>query len=313
MVPGSLERRCGFPAVGLPSMVWPVSGNWSLDSCPLKKMKFEERGDRLTGLWRKSISFQFCVFLYVFDNSSAVRYEHAYIQSWPMKEFKLWRWMGMKGKMMKQLPFMGLITMVMLLVVYRTTNYQYHQTEIESRLYPFYTSKDFGVNSERLNGLPRGIVQPRSDLEMMNPMWSSRSSRVDASKSHNLLAMPVGVKQKRNVDTVVKKFLAENFTVMLFHYDDHVNDWGDLQWSKDAIHISANNQTKWWFAKRFLHPSVVTIYDYIFIWDEDLGVENFHPGRYLQIVRSEGLEISQPALDPNSTGIHHRLTKNMGR
>lgn len=35
-----------------------------------------------------------------------------------------------------------------------------------------------------------------------------------------------------------------------------------------------------WFAKRFLHPAVVSIYDYIFLWDEDLGVKNFHPGRY---------------------------------
>lgn len=34
-----------------------------------------------------------------------------------------------------------------------------------------------------------------------------------------------------------------------------------------------------WFAKRFLHPAVVSAYDYIFLWDEDLGVENFHPGR----------------------------------
>lgn len=30
--------------------------------------------------------------------------------------------------------------------------------------------------------------------------------------------------------------------------------------------------------------------------------------RYLDIVKKEGLEISQPALDPNSTDIHHRIT-----
>lgn len=30
--------------------------------------------------------------------------------------------------------------------------------------------------------------------------------------------------------------------------------------------------------------------------------------RYLAIVKKEGLEISQPALDPNSTDIHHRIT-----
>lgn len=32
-----------------------------------------------------------------------------------------------------------------------------------------------------------------------------------------------------------------------------------------------------WYAKRFLHPDIVAPYDYIFIWDEDLGVENFNP------------------------------------
>ncbi|RWW40385.1 hypothetical protein BHE74_00054205, partial [Ensete ventricosum] len=31
----------------------------------------------------------------------------------------------------------------------------------------------------------------------------------------------------------------------------------------------------WWYAKRFLHPDVVAAYDYIFIWDEDIGVEHF--------------------------------------
>jgi len=35
-----------------------------------------------------------------------------------------------------------------------------------------------------------------------------------------------------------------------------------------------------WFAKRFLHPDVMAIYDFIFLWDEDLGVENFNPRRY---------------------------------
>lgn len=36
-----------------------------------------------------------------------------------------------------------------------------------------------------------------------------------------------------------------------------------------------------WFAKRFLHPDIVALYSYIFLWDEDIGVENFHPGRLL--------------------------------
>ncbi|TMW95571.1 uncharacterized protein [Solanum lycopersicum] len=218
---------------------------------------------------------------------------------------------GTCGVKMRQLPFMWIICIVMLFIVYRTTNYQYQQTEMESRLDPFYSSKDSSMDMRSLHSLPRGIIQARSDLEL-KPLWSTTSSKSKAkasnSSSHNLLAVPVGIKQKSNVDALVQKFLSANFTVILFHYDGNVDGWEDLQWSKDAIHIVAHNQTKWWFAKRFLHPAVVSIYDYIFLWDEDLGVENFHPGRYLEIVKSEGLEISQPALDPNSTGIHHRIT-----
>ncbi|KAL7214285.1 hypothetical protein ACSBR1_026657 [Camellia fascicularis] len=195
---------------------------------------------------------------------------------------------------MKQLPFIGIIGTVMLFIVYITTNYQYRQTEIDKRLNLFYTSKDIGVAYNSLASLPRGIIQASSDLEL-KPLWSTSSSRekVDVSSSHNLLAIPVGIKQKSNVDVTVQ---------------NNMDGWWDLPWSKNATLIVAQNQTKWWYAKGFLHPAIVSIYDYIFLWDEDLGVENFHPGRYLQIVKSKGLKISQPTLDPNSTGIHHKIT-----
>lgn len=195
----------------------------------------------------------------------------------------------------------------MLFVVYTTTDYQYRKTEMESKLNPFYTLKDSSMPARSFNGLPRGIVAAGTDLEL-KPLWSSSIPKVRDSRSHNLLAMPVGINQKHNVDTIARKFLSENFTIILFHYDGNANGWWDLEWCKKAVHIVAFNQTKWWFAKRFLHPAVVSTYDYIFLWDEDLGVKNFHPRRYLEIIKSGGLEISQPALDPNSTGIHHKIT-----
>lgn len=43
---------------------------------------------------------------------------------------------GKYGFKMKQLPFMGVICSVMLFIVYRTTNYQYHQTKV--RLFSLY-------------------------------------------------------------------------------------------------------------------------------------------------------------------------------
>ncbi|KAJ8434918.1 hypothetical protein Cgig2_003357 [Carnegiea gigantea] len=234
-----------------------------------------------------------------------------------MRTFKSWRWLPRKKYVLPD--------------------------GIEAKRHPFDNSEESRISE--LDGLPRGIIHARSDLEL-KPLWSrsrekvripldellsklcsavfrknkSRSpppvllsyimfdSQVDDSHHHNLLAIAVGIKQKHNVDTIVQKFLAENFTIVLFHYDRNMNGWWDLDWNNRAIHIAAENQTKWWFAKRFLHPDVVSIYDYIFLWDEDLGVEHFDPGRYLEIVRSERLEISQPALDRNSTEIHHRIT-----
>jgi len=98
---------------------------------------------------------------------------------------------------------------------------------------------------------------------------------------------------------------------MLFHYDGRTTEWDEFEWSKRAIHVSVMKQTKWWYAKRFLHPDVVARYDYIFIWDEDLGVEHFNAEKYIELVRKHGLEISQPGLQPDR-GLTWQMTKRRG-
>ncbi|KAE8668746.1 hypothetical protein F3Y22_tig00112285pilonHSYRG00151 [Hibiscus syriacus] len=125
--------------------------------------------------------------------------------------------------------------------------------------------------------LPRGIVSETSDLEML-PLWGLQNKK-KPKLSKNLLAIAVGTKQKANVNKMIKKFPESDFAVMLFHYDGIVDQWKNLEWNDHAIHVSAANQTKWWFAKRFLHPNIVSEYSYIFLWDEDLGVDHFDARR----------------------------------
>ncbi|KAF7817755.1 uncharacterized protein G2W53_023210 [Senna tora] len=175
--------------------------------------------------------------------------------------------------------------------------------------------------------LPEGIVSNTSDLKMRPLGESIRKKRHDIDTfnpikpnvSTNLLAVTVGIRQKDLVSKMIQKvlqsilhsllFLASDFVVMLFHYDGIVDQWKDFEWSDNVIHVSAINQSKWWFAKRFLHPDIVAEYGYIFLWDEDLGVEYFQPDKYVSIIKSEGLEISQPALDPKeSAEVHHQIT-----
>ncbi|KDO43503.1 hypothetical protein CISIN_1g040488mg [Citrus sinensis] len=154
--------------------------------------------------------------------------------------------------------------------------------------------------------LPQGIVARTSDYEMRS--LSGKGNKKNSKTSMSLLAIAAGIKQKESVNKIVKKFPPSDFVVMLFHYDGVVDAWRDLEWSAHAIHVSAINQTKWWFAKRFLHPDIISDYAYVFLWDEDLGVENFNGKRYISIVKEEGLEISQPALDPDLSELHHHLT-----
>ncbi|KAL3000745.1 hypothetical protein AAZX31_09G230400 [Glycine max] len=160
------------------------------------------------------------------------------------------------------------------------------------------------------HALPEGIISNTSDLEMRH-LWDLHMTKTIENKentSTNLFAMAVGIKQKDLVNKMVKKFLVSNFVVMLFHYDGIVDEWNDFEWNNQVIHVAVANQSKWWFAKRFLHPDIVAEYGYIFLWDEDLGVEHFHPDRYVSIIKSEGLEISQPALDSEKSEVHHQIT-----
>ncbi|KAL6351630.1 hypothetical protein AAG906_040984 [Vitis piasezkii] len=171
------------------------------------------------------------------------------------------------------------------------------------------TSKIWAPSNPRgAERLPPGIVAAESDFYLRR-LWGKPSEDLTIKPKY-LVTFTVGYDQKKNVDAAVKKF-SEDFTILLFHYDGRTTEWDEFEWSKRAIHVSVRRQTKWWYAKRFLHPDIVAPYDYIFIWDEDLGVEHFNAEEYIRLVRKYGLEISQPGLEPNK-GLTWQMTKRRG-
>ncbi|XP_066340423.1 uncharacterized protein [Miscanthus floridulus] len=150
------------------------------------------------------------------------------------------------------------------------------------------------IQSVRLAVAYRKRSQPnRLDLHLRR-LWGHPCE--DTPTRKYLVALTVGYSERVNVNATVHKF-SDNFDVMLFHYDGRATEWDKFEWSKQAIHVSARKQAKWWYAKRFMHPSIVAPYDYIFLWDQDLGVETFDAEEYIKIVKKHGLEISQPGLD----------------
>ncbi|XP_057750591.1 uncharacterized protein LOC130969048 [Arachis stenosperma] len=153
--------------------------------------------------------------------------------------------------------------------------------------------------------LPPGIIAPQSDFHLRR-LWGQPSEDLK-KRPRYLVTFTVGYDQKDNIDAAVKKF-SDDFAILLFHYDGRTSEWDHFEWSKNVIHVSARKQTKWWYAKRFLHPDIVASYEYIFIWDEDLGLENFNADEYIELVIKHGLEISQPGLEPYD-GLVWEMTK----
>ncbi|KAJ0660735.1 hypothetical protein HanOQP8_Chr14g0541041 [Helianthus annuus] len=154
--------------------------------------------------------------------------------------------------------------------------------------------------------LPPGVVEPESDFYLRR-LWGKPSEDLTIKPKY-LVTFTVGYEQKEIINKAVKKF-SENFTILLFHYDGRTSEWSEFEWSKRAIHVSAHKQSKWWYAKRFLHPDIVAPYDYIFIWDEDLGLDDFDAEKYIELIKKHGLEISQPGLSENSGYLSWQMTR----
>ncbi|KAI9143631.1 hypothetical protein BKA69DRAFT_1036735 [Paraphysoderma sedebokerense] len=124
------------------------------------------------------------------------------------------------------------------------------------------------------------------------------------SRKLALVAIPVGQKAKYNVAKVIKQINTTDpsndhnpyFSFMFFHYDD--SSWDDFPNYDSIISIRALDQSKFWFAKRFLQPESVKNYDYIVLWDDDISLpDSFDLAEFLNHLKKYHIHFAQPALD----------------
>lgn len=101
-------------------------------------------------------------------------------------------------------------------------------------------------------------------------IWLIREHLQDLTvRPKYLVTFTVGYEQRQNINKAVKKVgpyycaygvliyvfglalsnkslqLSKNFAILLFHYDGRASEWDEFEWSKKAIHLSAQKQTKW--------------------------------------------------------------------
>jgi len=117
-----------------------------------------------------------------------------------------------------------------------------------------------------------------------------------------LYVSPVGGGARELLPEVLQCFLAAGADCLLLQYDE-----ADLA-IPDGVRLIKEQGHKWQLALRHLSPDMVSSYDFIFFWDDDLKVRNFEPTRFAKIMRTNRLDMAQPAIQ-SPHGLSHAITK----
>ncbi len=117
-----------------------------------------------------------------------------------------------------------------------------------------------------------------------------------------LYAAPTGAPAAALLSDVLGAFLNAGADCLLLQYDE-----ADLQ-VPGTVRVIRDKGFKFPLAIRHLHPDAVKEYDFIFYWDDDLGIENFDPLRFARIMEINRLDMAQPAIQ-SPHGLSHAITR----
>jgi len=154
-----------------------------------------------------------------------------------------------------------------------------------------------GVTANAANFIyPRAM--PATNLEPLQGLTGPRDVSGYVRKS--LVAIPAGKKSQPHVDKIVQSFGLQNFSFILFHYDD--SNWDAFPWYKSVLSLRGPPQMKWWYMKRFLTPAIAMAYEYIFPWDDDVSLtDEFDPSGFVSLLREYDIQMAHPALQEGGT------------
>jgi len=127
---------------------------------------------------------------------------------------------------------------------------------------------------------------------------NSRPCQPDGRKS--LYAVPVNAKCKDLVRKVLARFGHTHFDFLLFVWDGSRFD--EPEFEDCRVIYEAGN--KWAFMQKYLTPELVSNYEFVFAWDDDIDILDFSASHFLEIMRRNHLEMAQPALTHDSYAWH---------
>lgn len=135
--------------------------------------------------------------------------------------------------------------------------------------------------ASRLQTVPPQLAASDADL---HPRRIYGDPKQDAPRTQScIFAVASGAMHAEQVNRTISRLPLHDFQPVLFVYDGRPEVFSHFHWSPYAIIIAVKGQSKWWFARRFLHPEVVRPYEYVMVWDEDIELPpGFDPNGYVR-------------------------------
>ncbi len=124
-----------------------------------------------------------------------------------------------------------------------------------------------------------------------------------SSDGKSLYASPVGREGKGFLEKIIHRFGYDNFDFLIFAYDDTVFDEEIFA----RCIVIREKGLRWQFYKKHLTSEFCSKYKWIFLWPDDIDVDEFQPRAFLEIMARNRLECAQPSLSHRSV-YSHKIT-----
>lgn len=127
-----------------------------------------------------------------------------------------------------------------------------------------------------------------------------QTNQTEENSKKFLYASPVGTSGKKHLKKIIERFGHAHFDYLIFAYDDDPFDEDIFK----RCRIIREKGYRWYFMKKYVTPEVCKKYRYIFVWADDIDIEDFSYNNFISIMERNQLQIAQPALGRKSYFSH---------
>lgn len=128
---------------------------------------------------------------------------------------------------------------------------------------------------------------------------------INRKQKKYLYASPVGKDGKNYLTKIINEFGHDDFDYIIFTFDG-VSLEEEIF---DKCTVISEKGRRWYFMKKYVTPALVNQYKYVFIWPDDIDIENFSYSNFINVIKRNRLQVVQPALTEQSYCSHPLLFK----